>query len=180
MGKKGILAALILFLAMSGALQYKVRVNETPPGLAESVPAPNFGRNDTARRYIVMNQLKGQTVLLLFSSFDGAKGHEMVDGIKQWVEQRQQNGQWQRITVVAVNRGDYKDTIRIKDETKLPFTMVTDYEGELQTLYNVRKLPSLFVVDPKGVVRKFQEGYSPELISHLDVLVDKIVKEQKS
>src|SRR5687768_6514733 len=98
---------LVLFIGLSLALQYRVRVSATPPpGLAEHAPAPNFGRNDTTGRYVVMNELKGQTVVLLFSSFGAPASREMVGALKRWVARQQQQGQWQNITLLGVNEGD--------------------------------------------------------------------------
>lgn len=180
MQKRASVALIVLFIGLSLALQYKVRLSTTPPpGLAVNAPAPNFGRNDTTGRYIVLNELKGQTVVLLFSSFDAPASREMVDALKRWVEEKQQSGQWQRMMLVAFNEGDYRETQRLKD-LGLPFTMCSDYNGELRRKYNVRKLPSLFVVGPDGLVRKFQEGYTPELITGLETVVEQIRKEKKS
>ena len=178
MSKRKITYVLMLvFLVLSAGLQYKVRISGvSKSGLELNTQAPNFGRNDTKGDYYILGSLKGKIIILIFWSSSSPESIMGMEAVKRWVEFRQRGEEAKDEIVLAINNGEkMKEMIQFGAEREIPFPILLD-DGMLKERYNVRRLPSLFVVDSEGRVRKFQEGYSPDLIQSVNGSVEEIKK----
>jgi peroxiredoxin len=69
----------------------------------------------------------------------------------------------QGLHVLAVNLGETEDTVRDwVEKMDLTFDIVLDAEREIETLYQLRGVPSTYVVAPSGVITQIFYGPTTE------------------
>lgn len=68
------------------------------------------------------------------------------------------------VVFYAVNEGEEPETIRtFLDDKKYDIAVPLDTEGAVADSYAVRGIPTLFVIDKKGIVAGVHEGYDPQI-----------------
>ncbi|HZC19022.1 MAG TPA: redoxin domain-containing protein [Rubrobacteraceae bacterium] len=61
-----------------------------------------------------------------------------------------------------------------ESESGLPYTVLQDGSGELSALYNVKRVPRLFLIND-GAIELAQNGYYPESEEHLREELDRVL-----
>lgn len=135
-----------------------------PPDMNPTVPVPQPGFVAPA---IVLPQLDGQTLSLselqgqvvivnFWASWCGPCRAEMP-----MFEQLYQAERRRGLTVLAVNstvQDNPADVSNMQRDFGLSFPIVLDYDGSVGNRYGVRMLPTTFIIDRKGVVRRVLFG----------------------
>ncbi|MGC8639592.1 MAG: DUF2092 domain-containing protein [Isosphaeraceae bacterium] len=68
------------------------------------------------------------------------------------------------VTFCAINQQEKPDQIhKFLKEKKLAITVALDTEGKVGTAYQVEGIPTLVLIDRKGVVQSVHVGYSPDI-----------------
>ena len=57
------------------------------------------------------------------------------------------------------------------------YPIASDNSGKTTEAYRANALPTLFVLDRKGIVRDVVVGYSSDRIAHMETVIDKLVAE---
>jgi len=131
--------------------------------VSEGEEAPNFTLQADDGREVSLSDYRGKKVVLYFYPKDGTPGCT-----REAIEFREMVKDFEKEDIVIL--GVSKDTIqshqKFKQKHKLPFTLLSDPEGNVLTLYGVWKKKSLygrtfmgterttFLIDETGTVRK--------------------------
>jgi len=141
------LAALFLFLALSGSAVAKLEVGAVPPDLLGKTPG---------REEIRISQFKGSVVVVTFwASWCGPCRRELpvLDAL--------QKSAGNRIHIVAVNVKDsfedYRNIRRQLKDSALTFTH--DSRGEISEGFAVNSYPNLYVIDQTGTIAAVHVGF---------------------
>ena len=62
-----------------------------------------------------------------------------------------------------------------EDEKVVPYTVLQDSSGELTAMYNVKKVPRLFLIND-GTIELVQNGYYPQNEEHLRKELDRVLE----
>jgi len=89
-----------------------------------------------------------------------------------WMAEMQKKYGASGFTVVAVNVDKKKaDAERFLQAVPAPFTVVYDAGGATPTAWNVKGMPSSFVVDPKGNVALAEIGFRDDSAAELETRI---------
>jgi len=124
-------------------------------------PAPDFTLYDSEKKQVSLNDLKGQNILLLFFplAFTSTCTKELCSV--------RDNISWYNninAKVLAISVDSLHTLAKYKEEQKLNFTLLSDFNKEVSTAYssiyemfgyNMKGVSkrSAFVVDKKGIIR---------------------------
>ncbi len=75
---------------------------------------------------------------------------------------RKYKGQGVQVIGVAVDIDDYNNVVQFAKEMGITYPIAADTSGEAKLYYQIRNLPTLFVIDKDGVIVMKQEGYDPQ------------------
>lgn len=83
----------------------------------------------------------------------------------------------QGLSVVGITTDAKADAAEFAARTSIGFSVVADASGRTTEAYGVSALPTLYVLDKKGVVRDVTIGYAPDNAAKVDALVQKLLAE---
>ncbi len=93
--------------------------------------------------------------------------------------QKLQDQYGEDIQVVAINAGEDAETVQdFVDQSGLTFTIGLD--EDFQFPYPAISLPTTYIIDPDGVIRKIQLGSMPDMYVFYAPIVDALLAEQAS
>jgi peroxiredoxin len=84
----------------------------------------------------------------------------------------------QGLSVVGITTDELEQAAAFKERTQMRYPVVSDPNGETTSAYGVSGLPTLFVIDKRGVVRDVTVGYDPGREASLEALVQTLLAEQ--
>ena len=117
--------------------------------------APDFTLPTVDNREISLSDYRGRPVILNFwATWCGPCRYE-VPAFKAFYERYPQ----EEVVIIAVSTQDDPDSARgyaIRDGLK--FVIPVDPRGVVAGLYNVRGLPTTYIIDEKGVIRSIKIG----------------------
>jgi peroxiredoxin len=172
-----------LFAIASVAIQYEVKVGmhngsgETAQQLGSikvGEPAPDFSLQDLAGHATALASYRGQKVVLLdFWATWCPPCRMSMPGLQKLEEEFKDRG----LEILSVNQGEEADQVRhFIDRKKYSFHVVLDQDQAVAAKYGVKGIPTLVLVDKKGVVQRISVGYSGNE-NDLEQAVERLVKE---
>ena len=130
--------------------QTKLGHNLTP--ISKPVPAPSFTLEDMDEEKISLADYKSKVVLLNFwATWCPPCRREMPS-----MERLYQKFNGEDFTVIAINQmetGDHVFAYTGQLEVDPTFTILFDSDSKISRTYNVKGLPTSFLIDKKGVIR---------------------------
>jgi peroxiredoxin len=173
----------VLFAAASVAINYQVKYVMHHQGVGSvqvmgnikvGQPAPDFTLQDLSGHPVALSGYRGQQVVLMdfWATWCGPCRMAMP-GLQELADKYRDHG----LEILSVNQGEPADHVRdfIQHE-KYTFHVVLDQNQAVGEQYGVQGIPTLMLVDKKGVVQWIRVGYSPD-DSDLKQLVEKLTKE---
>jgi peroxiredoxin len=164
------IVALLLFAAATLWINYQIKVNVQGGQGGSSVqemgnvkvgqPAPDFSVMDLASNRVSLSSFRGQKAVLLdfWASWCGPCRMAMV-GLQAIQDQYKGQG----LEILSLNQREPADTVRLFIKRKnYSFHVVLDADGSVGEKYGVRGIPTMVLVDKKGVIQWLQVGYSHE------------------
>ena len=140
---------------------------------AESgAPAPPLSLPTASGETVALDQLKGKVVYVDFWASWCAPCRKSFP----WMAEMQKKYGPSGFTVVAVNVDKKRpDAERFLQATPAQFTVVYDPAGTTPTVWNVKAMPTSYVVDAKGNVAMVESGFKDENIAELENRIKTLV-----
>lgn len=173
----------VLFAAASVAINYQVKfvMHHQSVGSVQEMGnikvgqlAPDFTLQDLSGHAVTLSAYRGQKVVLIdfWATWCGPCRMAMP-GLQELADKYHDHG----LEILSVNQGEPADHVRdfIQHE-KYTFHVVLDQNQAVGEQYGVQGIPTLVLVDKKGIVRWIRVGYSPDE-DDLKKLVEKLTKE---
>jgi peroxiredoxin Q/BCP len=160
----------VVLFVMAGSLSSansKQPENKLPvKALAPGDAAPNFSYVDPDSSEVVsLNQLKGQSVLLVFYPKAFSKGC-----VRQLGEYKKEIDVFKKSNtkIIAISTDTQKDSSRFREEYEFPFVLVGDSNLEIINQYNISvrrwmgknyAQRSVFLIDENGIIQFINIDY---------------------
>lgn len=115
--------------------------------------APSFVGRTLSNELFDLSKLRGQWVLLDFWVSRNPQSREEIPFLSQAYDRFHSSG----LAIVSVNLDENTETIkRFLADAKMPWIHIRNIGNKVSGLYNVRKIPARFLIDPVG--RLVSEG----------------------
>ncbi len=139
-----------------------------------SGPAPDFTLKSNNGANIKLSELRGQVVMINFwASWCGPCRQEMP-----LLDQLYQRYQPMGFTLLGVNvEEDSRAADKILKEIPVSFPVLYDKKNQVSESYQVRAMPSTFLIDRDGKVRYLHKGYQPGYEEEYQQQIRELVKE---
>ena len=137
-------------------------------------PAPDFSLPDLSTNTITLNSYRGQKAVLMdfWATWCGPCRMAMP-GLQELQDKFKDRG----LEILSVNQGETADQAgNFIQRKKYSFHVVLDQDGAVGGKYGVQGIPTLVLVDKKGVVQWLSVGYS-ENEDELRQLLERLTKE---
>ncbi len=137
--------------------------------------APDFKLDLLKGGQVQLSQLEGKNVVMLdfWATWCGPCRQVMPDLAAVSKEYKSKG-----VRYLAVNLREDKDKINdYLKSSKLDIEVPLDKEGKVADLYQVSGIPTMAIVDKKGIVRDVHVGSSPNVKANLKTTLDKILAE---
>jgi peroxiredoxin len=173
----------VLFAVASIAIHYEVKfvMHNQGAGSVQEMgnvkvgePAPDFSLPDLSTNIVTLSSYRGQKVVLMdfWATWCGPCRMAMP-GLQELQEKFKDHG----LEIFSVNQGEAAGQVgSFIQRKKYTFHVVLDQDGAVGGKYGVQGIPTLVLVDKKGVVQWLSVGYS-ENEDDLTQLVEKLIKE---
>lgn len=173
----------VLFAAASVAINYQVKYVMHHQGVGSirvmgnikvGQPAPDFTLKDLSGHPVTLSAYRGNKVVLMdfWATWCGPCRMAMP-GLQDLANKYSKQG----LEILSINQGDPADQVRnFIERRKYTFHVVLDHDSTVGDQYGVRAIPTLVLVDKKGIVQWIRVGYSPNE-DNLKRLVEKLTKE---
>ncbi len=158
----------VLFVAASIAIHYEVKfvMPQCSEGSVQELgnikvgqPAPDFMLQDLSNHAVKLSSYRGHKVVLMdfWATWCGPCRMAMP-GLQDLADKFKDHG----LEILRVNQGESADQVRsFIERRKYSFNAALDQNQSVGDKYGVRALPTLVLVDQKGVVQWICVGYSP-------------------
>ena len=136
--------------------------------------APDFSSPDLSDHSIALSSYRGQKVVLMdfWATWCGPCRMAMP-GLQELQEKFKDHG----LEILSINQGETAEQVRnFIQRKKYSFHVILDQDGAIGGQYGVRGIPTLVLVDKKGVVQWLRVGYS-ENDDELRQLLERLTKE---
>jgi peroxiredoxin len=174
---------LVLFVIASFAIHYEVKValHRQGGGSVDAMGklklgqlAPDFSIQDLAGQTVTLSSFRNQKVVLMdfWATWCGPCRMSMP-GLQELQDKFKDQG----LEILSLNQGESADQVgHFIEQKKYSFHVLLDQGGAVGDNYGVSGIPTLVLVDKKGVVQWLRVGYS-ENEDDLRGKVEQLIKE---
>jgi thiol-disulfide isomerase/thioredoxin len=157
-----------LAVLLVGVLLLAACVRSTP---TKPAPAPAFDLNALTGGRVSLASLKGKVVVLDFwATWCGPCIVEIPEYIELW---RKNQGRGVDIVAVACE-SDPKEVLDLALAQKMPYRVLIS-DGHVQDQYGASGLPTTYVIDKQGLIRKTFVGTTPTKFAALQKTIDELL-----
>jgi peroxiredoxin len=138
----------------------------------ENSPAPAFDLADTAGGRASLESLKGNVIVLDFwATWCGPCIVEIPEYAELW---RKNRGRGVEVVGVACD-SEPQDVLDIIREQQIPYRQLMS-DGRVESTYRAEALPTTFVIDRQGQIRKKFLGTTPQKFEKLQQAIDELLR----
>ncbi len=139
-------------------------------GPVGSHAAPEFYSNKT----IELDHYRGRYIYLDFWASWCAPCKQSFP----WMEQLHQQYHSKGLQIIAVNIDEHKkDAQQFLSEVPVSFINLYDPKGKIGKVLKVKKMPTSFLIDPKGNILFKHSGFDQEYAKKLDEVLAQLISE---
>lgn len=143
--------------------------------LGEGSVAPNLSALANDGRTLSLDQFRGQVVYVDFWASWCAPCRQAIPALDTLHHRYQAQG----FTVLGVNVDtDRKSAQRMIDQLVPAFPMVFDPKGQWPEAFELRDMPSSFLIDAKGVVRFVKKGFRERDVPQIEAAIKAVLGEK--
>jgi len=137
--------------------------------------APAFTGLQTVQGSVAasIGALRGKVVLLEFWAPWCVACRFLVPTMNDWHAQFRPQG----VEVIGITMDPVLQASQAARQLGMQYNIASDFSGETSRAYRAHAIPTLFVIDRKGVVRDVMVGYSAERLQALRSLLGRLVSE---
>jgi peroxiredoxin len=117
---------------------------------------------------------KGKVVVLEFFAGWCSSCRALTPQLASWHDTFKKRG----LSFVGVTSDSPDDAERIAERWKIPYVVGSDPDSKTNSKYRVSALPTLFVIDRKGVIREVLIGYDPRRREAIEKLFEQLLSEK--
>ena len=138
-------------------------------------PAPALEALESVQGTVTptLTELRGKVVVLEFWASWCAVCRFLVPTINDWYARYTAQG----AVVLGVTTDSVGLASRTAYELRMSYPIASDHSGKTTEAYGALALPTLFVVDRRGVVRDVMVGYSAARVAELEALIERLIAE---
>jgi predicted metalloprotease with PDZ domain len=120
-----------------------------------------------------LRDLRGKVVVLEFWASWCAVCQFLVPKLNRWRDQYQAQG----LELVSVTTDHFDVASATAGQLDIRYTVLADPSGKTTEAYRALALPSLFVVDKRGIVRETLVGYDEASFQRTELLIAQLIAE---
>jgi peroxiredoxin len=137
--------------------------------------APSFMGLQTVQGSVAasIGALRGKVVLLEFWAPWCVACRFLVPTMNDWHAQFRPQG----VEVIGITMDPVLQASQAARQLGMEYNIASDFSGETSRAYRAHSIPTLFVIDRKGIVRDVMVGYSAERLEALRSLLGRLVSE---
>ena len=159
--------ALLVALAAAAPLARAVEVGQPMPAVPVAQPFQKGGPTVDLRTY------RGKVLYVDFWASWCVPCRTSMPALETMYKKYAERG----FVVVGVNKDDrWTDAERFLEKYPATFPLASDTDEKIVKGFGVAAMPSGYLVDRKGVVRRVHQGLTPETAAALDREVDGLLK----
>ena len=171
----GVVCALLTF-PVSAAWDVKPKLGHRLAPLQESIPAPDFVLENMDEEKVSLKEFRGKVVLINFwATWCPPCRREMPS-----MERLYQKFNGDNFTVLAINQMEAEDLVFAftgQLEIDLTFTILFDKDSSVSQAFNVKGLPTSYLIDKKGNIRYRAIGGREFDHPEVEKLITDLIKE---
>lgn len=171
----GVVCALLTF-PVSAAWDVKPKLGHRLAPLQESIPAPDFVLENMDEEKVSLKEFRGKVVLINFwATWCPPCRREMPS-----MERLYQKINGDNFTVLAINQMEAEDLVFAftgQLEIDLTFTILFDKDSSVSQAFNVKGLPTSYLIDKKGNIRYRAIGGREFDHPEVEKLITDLIKE---
>lgn len=125
-------------------------------GIHVGMKAPDFSLQTTDRKTVQLSQLRGKAVIVNFWATWCPPCRAEIPDMQKFYERYHQ-----QVEIVAVNvmvRDSEEKVSQFIKDYHLTFPVVLDVDGHVMKQYDIQPIPTSFIIDRQGIIRKKQIG----------------------
>jgi peroxiredoxin len=150
----------ILFIALFVSFQFIPRLLTSLFSREVKEPSPVFEISDTDGRIVSSNEFKGKTLVVDFFGFWCSPCFQELPELQK-VKEHYKNIDIVFLVVNTDQTGNFQENLKkFKIKHNLDFNFYYDCNGKALKLLGLRDVPSLVIIDKRGIIRIKRTGYN--------------------
>lgn len=121
-----------------------------------------------------LQSLRGKVVVLEFWAPWCGVCRFMVPTMNTWHRDLRAQG----LEIIGITASSVEESTRTAFQLGMKYPLAADESGEITKVYKAMSIPMVVVIDQRGTVKDVLVGYSPERLTEMRALIEKLLRER--